>query len=243
MEEVAQAYVEAGSRVIITNTFGGTRFSLSRYGLADRAREINRIGAEIRAAPPATRQGLRVDRPDRGDADDGRCVSRNAPRGICRTGPRAGRRRADALVIETMSDTAEARLAVEAAKQTGLEVVACMVFDRPRSRPDDDGHDAGRSRPGAHRGRAPTASARTAAKGLKGLLAFAGGSAPPPCPIWIKANAGLPEIVDGQTVYRQTPEGFASHVPDLVEAGASFIGGCCGTSPEFIRAVGRKLSP
>ena len=47
VEEVAQAYVEAGSRVIITNTFGGTRFALNRYGLADRAGEINRLGAEI----------------------------------------------------------------------------------------------------------------------------------------------------------------------------------------------------
>jgi methionine synthase I (cobalamin-dependent) len=61
-------------------------------------------------------------------------------------------------------------------------------------------------------------------------------------PIWVKANAGLPEVVDGQTVWRQTPAEFASHVPALVEAGASFIGGCCGTSPEFIKAVGEKLS-
>jgi 5-methyltetrahydrofolate--homocysteine methyltransferase len=47
----------------------------------------------------------------------------------------------------------------------------------------------------------------------------------------------LPEIRDGQAVYRTTPEEFASHVPALIGAGASFIGGCCGTSPEFIRAV------
>ena len=59
-------------------------------------------------------------------------------------------------------------------------------------------------------------------------------------PIWIKANAGLPEMVDGKTVYRQTPAEFASYVPQLVEAGASFIGGCCGTTPEFIRAVAEK---
>jgi methionine synthase I (cobalamin-dependent) len=56
-------------------------------------------------------------------------------------------------------------------------------------------------------------------------------------PVWIKANAGLPEMVDGRAVYRVTPESFAAHVPALVEAGASFIGGCCGTSPDFIRAA------
>jgi 5-methyltetrahydrofolate--homocysteine methyltransferase len=60
-------------------------------------------------------------------------------------------------------------------------------------------------------------------------------------PVWIKPNAGLPEVVNGKTVYRQTPEQFADHVPQLVEAGAGFIGGCCGTAPEFIEAVRGKL--
>jgi 5-methyltetrahydrofolate--homocysteine methyltransferase len=60
-------------------------------------------------------------------------------------------------------------------------------------------------------------------------------------PVWIKANAGLPELVDGETVYRQTPEEFAERVPALIEAGASFIGGCCGTTPEFIAAVRGKV--
>ena len=56
-------------------------------------------------------------------------------------------------------------------------------------------------------------------------------------PVWIKANAGLPELVDGKTVWKMTPEVFAGFVPQLIEAGASFIGGCCGTNPGFIRAV------
>jgi 5-methyltetrahydrofolate--homocysteine methyltransferase len=59
-------------------------------------------------------------------------------------------------------------------------------------------------------------------------------------PVWIKANAGLPENRDGQTVYSQTPEEFAAFVPQLVEAGAAFMGGCCGTTPEFIRAVRKQ---
>lgn len=61
-------------------------------------------------------------------------------------------------------------------------------------------------------------------------------------PVWIKANAGLPELVDGATVYRMTPEEFAAYVPALLEAGAAFIGGCCGTGPDFIRALARKIS-
>jgi len=56
-------------------------------------------------------------------------------------------------------------------------------------------------------------------------------------PIWIKANAGVPQIKDGEIVYRTTAEEFAKHGPDLVAAGAQFVGGCCGTGPKFIRAL------
>jgi methionine synthase I (cobalamin-dependent) len=56
-------------------------------------------------------------------------------------------------------------------------------------------------------------------------------------PVWIKANAGLPELVEGRVTYRMTAEEFAGHARKLVELGAAFIGGCCGTSPEYIRAL------
>ncbi len=56
-------------------------------------------------------------------------------------------------------------------------------------------------------------------------------------PIWIKANAGLPELINGEIVYNTTAEEFASRLPTLISAGASFIGGCCGTSPQFIAAL------
>ena len=59
-------------------------------------------------------------------------------------------------------------------------------------------------------------------------------------PIWIKANAGLPIVVDGKAQYRTTPEEFAGYVPGLIAAGASFLGGCCGTSPDFITALDRR---
>jgi len=61
-------------------------------------------------------------------------------------------------------------------------------------------------------------------------------------PVWIKGNAGLPEVVDGEVVYRTTPGEFARHVPALRDAGADFIGGCCGTSPEFVRAIAAALT-
>jgi methionine synthase I (cobalamin-dependent) len=141
-----------------------------------------------------------------------------------------------------MSDPAEARLAVAAARQTGLPVVACMVFD--------SGANKDRTMMGTTPEQAAAALLAAGAdvvgsncgQGIAGFAAIcrrlhdaAGG------PVWIKSNAGLPQVLDGRTVYTQTAREFAEHVPRLVEAGAAFVGGCCGTTPEFIQAVKEKL--
>ena len=60
-------------------------------------------------------------------------------------------------------------------------------------------------------------------------------------PVWIKPNAGVPEMIEGESRYRTTPEVFAGFVPALLQAGATFVGGCCGTTPEFIRALNETL--
>ncbi|MEK7750317.1 MAG: homocysteine S-methyltransferase family protein [Acidobacteriota bacterium] len=145
---------------------------------------------------------------------------------------------ADALVVETMSDLAEAKIALEAAKSTGLPVVACMVFDTGRNKD--------RTMMGATPEQAAGELAACGADvvgancgvGIESYIAICRRlKAATGRPIWIKANAGLPELVGGKTVWKMTPEAFAGFVPQLIQAGASFIGGCCGTSPEFIRAV------
>lgn len=245
VEEVARAYVEAGSRVILTNTFGGTRYSLDRHGLADRARQINRAGAEISRRAAGDRAKVFG---SMGPSGVMLMMGEVAPDALREAFAEQARALAeggvDALAIETMSDPAEARLAIEAAKQAGLEVVASMVFD--------SGRDHDRTMMGTTPEEAARALVEAGAdcvgsncgQGIAGFVAICRRlRAAAECPIWIKANAGLPELVGGRTVYRETPEGFAAYVPALVEAGASFIGGCCGTSPEFIRAVGKKLSP
>lgn len=244
VEEVARAYVDAGSQVIITNTFGATRFCLARHNLQDKVVEINRAGAEISRRAAGDRAKVFASMGPSGvmlmmgeaSADELRDAFAVQAQALAEGG-------ADALVIETMSDPAEAKLAVEAARTTGLPVVACMVFD--------SGKDHDRTMMGTTPEEAAQALAEAGAdcigsncgQGIEGFL--------PICrrlheatdrPIWIKANAGLPKVVDGETVYTQTPEGFADHVPGLIEAGASFVGGCCGTSPEFIQAVQKKLA-
>jgi methionine synthase I (cobalamin-dependent) len=233
VEQVAGAYVEAGSQIILTNTFGANRFMLARHELAEKAAAINRAGVEIsrRAAgdharvfasvgPSGVMLMMGAVQPDE---------LRDAFAEQCRAIAEAG---ADAIVLETFS----------AARETGLPVVACMTFDSGKN------HDR------TMMGTTPEQAAKqlteagadcigsNCGQGIDGFVGIARRlKASTDRPIWIKANAGLPEVIDGKTVYAQTPEKFAAVVPELVQAGASFVGGCCGTTPDFIAAVKRRL--
>jgi 5-methyltetrahydrofolate--homocysteine methyltransferase len=146
---------------------------------------------------------------------------------------------AEALVLETFNELAEARIALRAAKDvTGLPVVVSMAFAYGPERtatmmgetPADlaamaaeEGADA----VGANCGVGPDVAGELAA-----LLRAAGS-----LPVWIKPNAGLPVVSGGETTFPVGPEEFASHVPAIARAGTSFLGGCCGTTPEHIRAL------
>ena len=243
VEEVARAYVEAGSRVILTNTFGANRFILARHGLTGKTAEINRAGVEISRRAASGRATVFASVGPSGvmlmtgqvNEEELKAAFAEQVLALAQAG-------AEGIVIETMSDLAEAALAVAAARETGLPTVACMTFD--------SGAKKDRTMMGATPEQAAEQLAAAGAdvigsncgQGVAGMVEVCRRlRAAADRPIWIKANAGLPEIVDGKTVYRQTPVEFASHVPRLVEAGASFIGGCCGTAPEFIRAVVKKL--
>jgi methionine synthase I (cobalamin-dependent) len=239
VEEVARAYVEAGSDIILANTFRANRVALAGYGLADRVEEINRAGIEIARRAAAGQAKVFASCGPSGkmlmtgevSEDDLRWAFAEQARAAAAAG-------ADGMAVETMADLAEARLAVAAACAVGLPVVASMVFD------------SGRDKDRTMMGTTPEQAAKelTAAGadvvGANCGLGIAGYV--PICrrlraatdrPIWIKPNAGLPEMVEGRVVYRTTPEEFASFVPALLEAGASFLGGCCGTGPEFVRAM------
>jgi 5-methyltetrahydrofolate--homocysteine methyltransferase len=244
VEEIGRAYVEAGSQVIITNTFQANRLALERHGLTEKTAEINRAGAEISCRAAAGRARVfgsigpsgKVLLMDETTEDELREVFGEQARALAEGG-------AEAIVVETMSEPDEAKAALSAALETGLPVVACMTFDSGK---DLDRTSFGTTpeqaakllvEAGAH------AIGANCGQGLEGYVAICKRlKAATDRPVWIKANAGLPEVVGGKTVWSQTPERFASFVPALVEAGASFIGGCCGTGPEFIRAVRERLS-
>jgi methionine synthase I (cobalamin-dependent) len=237
--EVARAYVEAGSRVILTNTFRANRLALAGHGLAEKAPEINRAGAAIsrRAAEGRARVFASIGPTGKlllmGETteEELRAVFSEQARALGEGG-------ADAILVETMSDLAEAKIALTAAKETGLPVVVSMVFDSGKNKdrtlfgatPEQVAQEltaAGADAVGANCGTGIAAYVPICRR-LRAAT---------PLPVWIKPNAGLPELVEGRTVYRTTPEEFARHVPALVEAGARFLGGCCGTNPAFVRAV------
>jgi methionine synthase I (cobalamin-dependent) len=243
VEHVARAYVEAGSRVILTNTFGANRVRLAEHEMAGQVAEINRRGVEISRRAAGEHALVFAAIGPSGKLLLAGEVSEDQLRAAFEEQARElAAARADALVVETMSNLEEARVAVSAARTTGLPVVACMVFD------------SGRDKDRTMMGTTPEQAAQTlSAAGAdfigancgQGIAAFVKICqrlrAATDRPIWIKPNAGMPELVNGRAVYRTSPEEFASHVPALIAAGASFVGGCCGTNPEFITAINARL--
>ena len=244
VSEIACMYVNAGSRVILTNTFGANRIRLAEYSLADRVVEINRRGVEISRAVAAGKAAVFASIGPSGKLLLNAEVTANELHAAFEEQAGAlAQGGADALVVETMSDLAEAKLAVAAARTTGLPVVACMVFD------------SGKNLDRTMMGTTPEQAARelsvagadvigaNCGQGIAGFLPICQRlRAATDRPIWMKPNAGLPQLVGGRPVYAGTPEDFAGHVPALIAAGASFIGGCCGTSPEFISAICHRLA-
>ncbi len=233
---VARSYREAGSRVILTNTFRSNRISLAGYGAAGRVAEINRAGVELsRSAGHGLVFGSIGPSGKMLVAGD---ISSQELEGafVEQATALAG---ADAILIETMSDLEEATIALRAAAATGLPVVVSFAFDSGRNR---DRTMMGVTPEQAARAMEQAGASAVGANCGSGIEAFA-----PVCrrmrestnlPLWMKANAGLPSPgTSGAPTYSATPEDFASQAAGLIEAGASFVGGCCGTTPEFIRAL------
>jgi methionine synthase I (cobalamin-dependent) len=239
VEALARSYIHAGSRIVLTNTFGANRIALSRCGLETRVEEINRAGVEL-SKHAAGRSALVF--ASMGPSGTLQLVD-NVPRqrlsgAFSEQAEALARSGADGIVIETMTDVEEAVLALHAARSTGLPVVVCMVFD---SGPGFD-----HTMMGVPAGDVAEILAREGADVVGANCGIGIESAAGVCrqlraatslPIWIKPNAGLPQIVGDSLVYPTGPESFALHVPDLIAAGATFVGGCCGTTPEHIRAI------
>ena len=241
VRQVAQSYVDAGSRVILTNTFRSNRITLAGHGLADRVEEINRAGVAIsRSAAGARARVFASIGPTGKMLMMGEVTEEEVFAAFAEQA--AALQAADALVLETFTDLEEARIAVRAAKTTGLPVIASMVFD--------SGKDKDRTMMGSTPEQVAGVLAEAGADvigancglGMEDYIPVAKRlRAATSLPVWIKPNAGLPELADGHIVYRTTPAEFARLAGGLKDAGVSFVGGCCGTTPEFVQALHAAL--
>ena len=242
IEEIALLYLEAGADLITTNTFGGSPARLRQFGLDGETEAVNRAAVEAvrRAARGRAYVSASVGpsghllKPygDADPADIGAGYERQI-RALVEAG-------ADLVCIETMTDLAEAALAVRAARTVApdLPVMATMTFETTRR-----GFFTvmGVSVAQAIRGLSEAGAdilGSNCGNGSAAMVAIAGDfKALTGRPIAIQPNAGLPEPQDGSLVYPETPEFMAEQARGLLAAGVAIIGGCCGTTPAHIRAL------
>jgi 5-methyltetrahydrofolate--homocysteine methyltransferase len=244
VRQVAESYVQAGSQVILTNTFRANSISLAHYGLDGQCAAINRAGVRASREAVAGRALVFASIGPSGNRLLTNNITRSQLHGAFSQQAKAlAAEGPDAILIETLTDIEEARIAVAAALQTGLPVVVSFVFA--------SGKDKDRTMMGS----TPEQVSRAmVSEGVHGIGANCGVgvreaisvcrrlAASSSLPIWIKPNAGLPELVQGVPTYRTTAQEFAESSRELREAGATFLGGCCGTTPDFIRELRHQFA-
>jgi 5-methyltetrahydrofolate--homocysteine methyltransferase len=249
IRRIQRAYLEAGSRIVLTNTFGGNRLRLGLHGLQDRVDELNRtaailLRAEVRAAGDTALvagdvgpSGEIVAPLGTLDYDEAVDVFREQAASLVAGG-------VDLIWIETMSDLNEMRAAIQGvrAASPGIALIATMTFDTR-------GHTMMGVSP-------EEAVAHLDAWGVDAIGGNCGNgpdelipviaamhAVAPDVVLVAKSNAGMPELVDMQAVYRASPETMAGTALEMRDAGARIIGGCCGSSPDHVRAMADALLP
>jgi methionine synthase / methylenetetrahydrofolate reductase(NADPH) len=243
---IHREYIEAGAQIILTNTFGANRFKLSKHGLDQKIVEINRAGVELakRVAAALFRDvliagdvgplGVRIAPFGRVKPEQARRAFAEQIEVLCESG-------VDLIVIETMTDLYEIQEAIKAAKIVcSLPLVASVTFTRDdRTLLGDDPmkvahtlNESGADVIGVNCSGGPAQLLRL----LKQMH-----QAVPAGKFWVKPNAGWPEQVGGRIMYPADPDYFGDYALSFREAGASIVGGCCGTTPQHIAAMRKAL--
>ena len=246
--EIHRSYFQAGSDAVLTNTFGGNKFALAQHSLNDKVEEINRAAAEIARQAAGDDKYVLGDIGPSGDFLEplGNLRPEELKEAFIEQAKALSAGGVDGFIIETMTSIDEATIAVEAVKSISgdLPVLASMAFGKAGSDfktmmgvdvefavaklisldVDAVGFNCGTVSLDEY---VELAGRYVAA--AKGALIFA------------EPNAGKPELVEGGSVYKVTPEDFAAAAEKIHSAGVNIIGGCCGTGPEHIRALAKKL--
>ncbi len=238
---IHERYIAAGARLIETNTFGATRLKMDAYGLGHRVADYTKAGVEIALGAAEGRAAVAVSFGPIGHLVEpiGE-ISFDQAHELFAEEARAARAAGATLaIIETMLDIQEVRAAIFACRDAGLDVIAEMTF----------GQD-GRAFTGTEPEAAVVilealgagvvgANCSLGPDGLRGVVERMAKVAT--VPISVMANAGLPILQDGETVFPLGSLDFADWAPKLVEAGASIVGSCCGTTPEYTRLIAGAL--
>src|SRR5947207_316279 len=239
---VHRGFVEAGARLVLSNTFGGNRFSLARWGLADRVADLNRRGVAIARAAGVTVAGsvgpLRVRLAPYGRVRPEEAVDAYAEQiaALAEAG-------VDLLAVETQVDLAEVEQAVAAARAVapGLPVAATMTFTRDdRTLTDSTPEqvaarlvELGADLIGVNCGEGPAQALRV----IRAMRPVVGA-----IPLVARPNAGGPLQIGGRFLYPATPDYVAENAEALLEEGVAVVGGCCGTGPAHTRAMAAVLA-
>jgi len=247
LRKVHSEYIEAGADIILTNTFGGNRVKLEKYGLGSEVEPLNRDLARI-----AVDEASKAERKVYVAGDVGPTGEFMEPIGTLTESDMIeifsqqigalAQGGVDLIFIETMMDPNEAVAAVKAAREVcDLPVFASMSYNVDKkgfrtmmgTSPEQAVKiliEAGADVVGANCGDVLASMMPRLIRQMKEAGAKL---------VVVEPNAGAPRIIDGRTVFPQTPDEMARSVPEMIEAGADVIGGCCGTTPEHIRLIAR----
>jgi 5-methyltetrahydrofolate--homocysteine methyltransferase len=247
IRDVHRAYRQAGSRILLTNTFGGNRFRLALHGLDTRVAELNEAAARLAGDVAHVAGSGAVVAGDIGPSGGilaplGDLERADAVKGFAEQAAALRAGGVDVFWLETMSALEEVEAAVEGVRQAApdVPVVVTMSFDT-------HGHTMMGVSP-QQAAKELTALGAAAVGGNCGLgpaellpAMIAMRASTPDAVLVAKPNAGLPVLEDGRAVYRGSPEEMADYARRLVAAGVRILGGCCGSAPEHLRAMAEAL--
>ncbi len=246
---VHRAYLEAGAQLVLTNTFGGNRLRLSLHGgLETQVEELNQAAAKILRAEVDTHSGNALVVGDIGPTGQvllpyGELAFEDAVEAFREQAAALISGKVDLIWTETMADLEEVRAAVEGIRQVSADIpiITTMTFDT-----------YGRTMMGVTPEQAletlksfgPVALGGNCGNGPEEILSVIEKmhSKDPEVILVAKANAGIPELVDGRPVYGASPATMADYALKTYAAGAKIIGSCCGSTPDHVRAIGEALA-